>query len=204
MKILFEDENIIVCVKPVGVSSEEGMVLALSEITGCKIYTLHRLDTAVGGVMVYAKNRTSAAYLSREIAEKRLVKKYLAVISGELAEDSGEMCDLLFKDSRKNKSYVVSRERKGVKKARLTYEVLQKKGPLSLVSVTLDTGRSHQIRVQFSHRGASLFGDGKYGSKFNGNIGLFSHSLTFAHPVTKQKLTFSEIPDYAPFTEFEI
>lgn len=204
MKVLFEDESIIVCVKPVGISSEEGMVSALSEITGCNCFTLHRLDTAVGGVMVYAKTKNAAAFLSKEIAEKRFEKKYLAVVSGCLEETSGEMCDLLFKDSRKNKSYVVKRERKGVKKARLTYKVLQKKGDKSLVEVTLDTGRSHQIRVQFSHRKMALVGDGKYGSRVNSDIGLFSFSLTFVHPVTKKKMTFSEIPDYMPFSEFDI
>ncbi len=204
MKILFEDENIIVAVKPIGISSEEGMVSALSEITGGSIYTLHRLDTAVGGVMVYAKTKSAAAFLSREIAEKRLIKQYLAVVSGRLEENTGEMCDLLFKDSRKNKSFVVDRERKGVKKARLMYEVLQSREDKSLVKVTLDTGRSHQIRVQFSHRGMSLFGDGKYGSRYKGNIGLFSFSITFTHPITKEQMTFKEIPDHPPFTEFEI
>lgn len=204
MKILFEDENIIVSVKPIGISSEEGMVKALSEITGCKIYTLHRLDTAVGGVMVYAKTKSAAAFLSKEIAEKRFEKKYLAVVSGCPEENAGEMCDLLFKDSRKNKSFVVDRERKGVKKARLTYEVLQKNEQKSLVKITLDTGRSHQIRVQFSHRGMALSGDGKYGSRYKGNIGLFSHSLTFTHPTTKEQMTFKETPDHPPFTEFEI
>lgn len=202
MKILFEDENIIVPVKPIGISSEEGMTSALSELTGGSVFAVHRLDTAVGGVMVYAKTKPAAAHLSAQIADKKLIKQYLAVVEGTPDPKNGEMCDLLFKDSKRNKSFVVQRERKGVKKARLWYETLAEKDGMSLIKITLDTGRSHQIRVQFSHRKMPLWGDGKYGSRQKGNIALFSHSLTLLHPVTNEKVTFLAEPDTQPFTRF--
>ena len=166
IKILYEDNNIVFCVKPAGLSSEEGLPAALREQLACEIYTLHRLDTPVGGVMVYAKNKETAAKISKKIAGNSDFKKtYLAVCEGEPAEREGIMEDLLFKDSHKNKSFVVKKERKGVKKASLSYRVIaanEYKGKIcSLVSVELHTGRSHQIRVQFASRKHPLLGDGK-------------------------------------------
>lgn len=183
MEILFENENFVACVKDVGLSSEEDMVRLLKDITKSEIYTVHRLDTAVGGVMVYAKNKKWAAYLSSLIEKRELKKTYLAICEGVFSEKEGEMNDLLFKDSKRNKSFVVSRERKGVKKARLSYTVANETSAngknFSLAVVTLDTGRSHQIRVQFSSRKHPLVGDGKYGSKTNCSIALFSHKIAF-------------------------
>ena len=121
MKILFEDENIVVCIKQRGVVSQadstgkESMITLLSDITNSEIYPLHRLDREVGGVMVYAKNKKSAANISRQITDKTFKKEYIALVHGVPESDKGEMHDLLFKDSKKNKSYVVKRERKGVK-----------------------------------------------------------------------------------------
>lgn len=181
-EILYEDKNIVFCVKPVGASSETDMPEMLKNQLGGEIFTLHRLDNPVGGVMVYAKNKSAAAKISKKIAEHTdFEKTYLAVCEGELSEPEGQMEDLLFKDSRKNKSFVVSRERKGVKKARLSYRVLETaeyRGKMcSLVSVKLETGRSHQIRVQFASRKHPLLGDGKYGSSVNCPIALFSHKI---------------------------
>jgi len=182
MKILYEDANVVACVKPVGMSSEDDFPKELSTQLNSDIYPLHRLDTPVGGVMVYAKTKSAAAKYSKKIAENTdFTKTYVTVCEGVFEEQSGTMEDLLFKDSRKNKSFVVKKERKGVKKALLTYMVLgtAQYGDkvCSLVSITLKTGRSHQIRVQFASRKHPLLGDGKYGSKINGDIALFSYKI---------------------------
>ena len=158
------------------------------------VYPIHRLDRDVSGVMVYALTKKAAASLSKAVAENALEKVYLAVVHGVPAEKSGVYTDLLFKDSKKNKSYVVARERKGVRRAELSYEVLESRGDKTLVRVKLHTGRSHQIRVQFSSRKMPLFGDKKYGaSDGERQIALFSHSLTFPHPCGKI-MTFSAEP----------
>ncbi len=182
IEILYEDKNIVACVKPVGMSSEEDVPKALSEQLKSEIFTLHRLDTPVGGVMMYAKNKHSAAKFSKKIAENTdFTKTYLVICEGVFEEEEGVMEDLLFKDSRKNKSFVVTKERKSVKRAVLNYRVLGtgifKDAKCSLVEVTLKTGRSHQIRVQFASRKHPLLGDGKYGSKINCSIALFSHKI---------------------------
>ena len=197
MKILYNDPHIVVCIKPVGILSQadssgsESMISALSNMYGCEIHPLHRLDKGVSGVMVYAKTKLAAATLSRDIAKHRLKKEYLAVVQG-VPEESGEMVDLLFKDSKKNKSFVVKRARKGVKEAKLEYERLETDGQKSLVQVLLHTGRTHQIRVQFSSRKMSLLGDKKYGSTADyENIALMSYRLTFEHPKTKEKMIFT-------------
>jgi len=187
VEFLHIDRNIAVVIKPVGISSEgeEGMpgllkaALAQKGVS-CTVYPLHRLDTAVGGVMVFALNKTTAAKISADIAENKLKKEYLAVVHGSPAEKNGVFKDLLFKDSRKNKSFIVNRMRKGVKEASLEYEVLGEAEGLSLVRILLHTGRTHQIRVQFSGRKMPLFGDGKYGAKDNSDIALFSYRLTLS------------------------
>lgn len=197
MDILYSDDYIVVCVKPVGILSQAdssggmSMITELSKTCGCEIYPLHRLDKGVTGVMVYAKTKLAAGQLSRDIAEHRFKKEYLAVING-IPDEKGEMVDLLFKDSRKNKSFVVNRMRKGVKEAKLEFERLKTDGQKSLVRVLLHTGRTHQIRVQFSSRKMSLLGDKKYGSTADyENIALMSYRLTFDHPKTKEKMIFT-------------
>jgi len=182
IEILFEDNNLVFCVKPAGVSSEDEFPAMLKNELNCEIYTLHRLDKPVGGVMVYAKNKKTAAEINKKISEQSdFSKTYLTVCEGEFIEEAGVMDDLLFKDSQKNKSFVVKRERKGVRRAILCYRVLEKaefQGKIcSLVSVSLKTGRSHQIRVQFASRKHPLCGDRKYGSKYNCPIALFSHEI---------------------------
>ena len=201
MEILFEDKSVIVCIKPSGVLSQadikgsDNMITLLEEHTGGSIYPLHRLDREVGGVMVYAKTKSAAAILSRDIAEQKLKKEYIALVHGTPEFQNGIFEDLLFKDSRKNKSFVVKRERKGVKKASLEYEVLNEKEGLSVVQILLHTGRTHQIRVQFSSRKMPLAGDRKYGAKDEFlNIGLWSYRIGFTHPETKQSMVFSKEP----------
>ena len=163
MEILYSDSSIVACVKPVGVDSEGGMCNALKAELGGEIFAVHRLDMNVGGVMVYARNKKSAAELSRLIENGKMVKEYIAEVKGEVPE-TGDWEDLLWKDSKKNKVFVVKRERGGVKKARLEFKRLTC-GESSQVLVRLHTGRSHQIRVQFASRGFPLLGDHKYGAR---------------------------------------
>ncbi len=212
LNILYEDTDITVCVKPVGILSEDapdekGVIGLLSEKTGKKLHLLHRLDRNVGGVMVFANNPKTAAVMSKAIANGELRKEYILVCDGIPQEDSGEFKDLLFKDSRKNRSYVVNRMRKGVKDASLEYEVLKKSNGKALVQVILHTGRTHQIRVQFSSRKLCLTGDIKYGSKDRTNceIALHSYRIAFIHPTTNEQMTFRYNPDYEkyPFSLFK-
>ena len=200
MKIIFEDESIIVCIKPMGILSQadskggQSMITLLEEHTKGVIYPLHRLDKEVGGVMVYAKTKFAAAILSNDIAEQKFKKEYLALIHGK-PDEKGEMVDLLFKDSKKNKSFVVKKERRGVKKASLEYELINSNDELSVVKILLHTGRTHQIRVQFASRKMPLVADRKYGAKDEFNeIGLWSYRISFVHPKSKEAVSFCAEP----------
>ena len=180
MEILYSDADIAVCVKPVGLDSEKEVPAQLAELLGGEVFTLHRLDKNVGGVMVYARNKAAAARLSKAIQDGAMVKGYVAMVHGTPPE-SGDWEDLLFKDSRKNKVFVVKKQRAGVKAARLEFKTL-KTGEQSLVAIRLHTGRSHQIRAQFSSRGYPLVGDHKYGSRAQESAPmLFSCRITLPH-----------------------
>lgn len=194
MEILFSDRDIVLCVKPVGLDSEIQMPAALKETLGGEIYPVHRLDKNVGGVMVFARTQAAAASLSKAIQEGNLIKEYVALVHGNPPE-SGDWEDLLWKDSRKNKVFVVKRMRGGVKKARLEFTRLTS-GEESLVCVRLHTGRSHQIRVQFASRGYPLVGDHKYGARDNVPAPmLYSCKSTFPHK--GKLLEFEKLPDWA-------
>ena len=194
MEILFSDDDLIVCIKPVGLDSEHDMPQKLHEQLGGEVFTLHRLDQNVGGVMVYARNKQTAAHFSKMIQDGLLVKEYVALVHG-MPPETGDWEDLLFKDSRKNKVFVVDRQRAGVKKARLTYNRLVS-GERSLVRIRLYTGRSHQIRVQFSSRGYPLVGDRKYGAKDEYAAPmLYSCCLTF--PYKEETKIFEHLPNWA-------
>ena len=193
MEILFKDNDIAVCVKPVGLDSESEVPAKLIEILGGEIYPIHRLDKNVGGVMVFARNKKSAASLSKLVQEGQMVKEYFACVHGTPPkEDTWE--DLLWKDSSKNKVFVVKRQRAGVKKAKLEYRTLRS-GETSLVRIRLQTGRSHQIRVQFSSRGFPLVGDHKYGSRDEKTAPmLYSCCITFPWKGAERK--FESTPDW--------
>ena len=193
MTILYSDRDIAVCIKPVGLDSESEVPEQLRESLGGEVYPIHRLDKSVGGVMVYARTKQAAAALSKLIQEGRMVKEYIALVHGTPPE-CGDWEDLLWKDDKKNKVFVVKRNRGGVKKARLEYRLL-KSGDDSLVRVRLHTGRSHQIRVQFSSRGFPLVGDHKYGSRDTRTAPmLFSCCITF--PWKDDSLSFEAYPEW--------
>ena len=197
MEILYSDREIAVCVKPVGLDSEQQVPEALRAALGGEIYPIHRLDKNVGGVMVYAHTRSAAAALSRCVQDGSLVKEYVALVHGTPPE-KGDWQDLLWKDSAKNKVFVVKRERKGVKPARLEFTRLTA-GETSLVRIRLHTGRSHQIRVQFASRGYPLVGDHKYGSRDAQTAPmLFSCRLSF--PWKGETRTFQALPPWAKET----
>ena len=194
MEILYSDKALAVCVKPVGLDSEQEGPAALIQVLGGEIFPIHRLDKNVGGVMVYARTRQAAAALSKAVQEGSMVKEYVALVHGTPPE-TGDWEDLLFKDSVKNKVFVVKKERKGVKKARLGYRVLTS-GPDSLVRIRLHTGRSHQIRVQFASRGYPLAGDHKYGARDDLSAPmLFSCRVSF--PWQGSLRSYEALPDWA-------
>ena len=183
IEILEQTPGLVVCIKPVGVRAQgeapDALPALLAKQLGAGVYPVHRLDQAVGGLMVFARTGAMAAKLSQAMAEGTLQKEYLAVLGARPKDDSGELFDLLFHDRFKNKTYVVSKERKGVKKASLSYRVVAEADGLCLVHVRLHTGRTHQIRVQFASRGMPLVGDGKYGSRKNAAApALWSYALT--------------------------
>ena len=183
IEIVRQTPQLVVCVKPVGVraqgEAEADLPVLLRRQLGCEIYPVHRLDQAVGGVMVFAKTAPAAAKLSQAIAGGVLQKEYLAVLERAPEQAEGTLSDLLFHDRTKNKTYIATRQRKGVKEARLSYRVLEVQNGLCLVRIRLYTGRTHQIRVQFASRGMPLVGDGKYGSRKNAAApALWSYALT--------------------------
>ena len=194
MDILYSDKQIVVCIKPVGLDSEKDVPEALKDQLGGEIFPIHRLDQNVGGVMVFARTKQSAASLSKSVQEGSMVKEYVAMVHGTPPE-SGDWEDLLWKDSKRNKVFVVKRQRAGVKKARLEF-TRQTAGEESLVRIRLHTGRSHQIRVQFASRGFPLVGDHKYGSRDEKTAPmLFSCRITF--PYRGETRQFEAYPEWA-------
>lgn len=194
MTVLYSDRSVAAVIKPVGLDSENDVPQKLKEQLGGEIYPVHRLDKNVGGVMVYARTKQAAAELSRLIQAGKMNKEYLALVHGTPPQ-SGEWEDLLWKDPRKNKVYVVDRLRAGVKAAKLDFERLSG-GETSLVRVRLHTGRSHQIRVQFASRGFPLVGDHKYGSRAPEQAPrLFSCRISF--PYGEKEMVFEASPSWA-------
>ena len=201
MKIIYHDSDIAVCIKPAGVLSEgsaldgSSAVALIAQALGTdKVFPVHRLDRETYGLMVYALNERAASELSRAVAEHRLEKKYIALVIGKPDPDCGDMNDLLYYDRQRNKSFTVKKERKGVKSASLSYETLDfcEETGVSRVLVTLHTGRTHQIRVQFASRKLPLCGDRKYGApaKFGNSLKLASVFLAFPHPKSGERTEF--------------
>lgn len=192
INIIFESEKLLVVEKPVGFDSEKQMVEALKSQLSIDIFPIHRLDTIVGGVMLFGK--------VKEVCNIDFEKEYLAVITGRMENKKGELVDYLYHDKRSNKTFVVKKERNGVKKAILDYEVISEKEEFSLVKIKLQTGRTHQIRIQFAARKHPLVGDGKYGSKDNKcKCALWSYRIKLKN---KEFVLFP--PECYPFNQFNI
>lgn len=214
IKILFEDSHIIVAVKPCGMASQKDPtgkqdLLTLLNEKYKDVYLVHRLDTATGGVMVYARGKAAAAKLSEQVQDHEMFQKtYLVVLDKAPEEKEGELVDFLFHDKRQNKSFVVKSDRKGSKEAKLRYKVLSvdEEGH-ALVSVSLLTGRSHQIRVQFASRKTPVYGDGKYGSrcKMKG-FALWSKSVILKHPFSNKIIECEFFPsaETEPWNKFDL
>ncbi len=212
--LLYEDSEVLVIHKPVGFLSERhateaSVPVALAEHAkgDFPLTPITRLDRGVGGVMLLAKTKKAAAFLSERVADHTLFEKeYRAIVSGKIEEPEGEWHDLLFKDSAKNKTFVVKRMRRGVKEASLSYRVLEEAEidgrPVSLVAVRLHTGRTHQIRVQFSSRRHPLLGDGKYGGASGCPLALHAYSLSFPHPSGKRMSFSVPLPKETPWDAF--
>lgn len=197
MDIIYQDKDIIVCVKPPRVLStdEPGGVpdLIRQELgdPNANVRTVHRLDRTVSGLMVLARRSKAAAELSRQIREGKFQKEYVAVIHGSPAEDRGELRDLLLRNKQERKTYIVTETGKDVQEAILDYQVLMRTEDMSRVRIQLHTGRTHQIRVQFSGRGWPLVGDRKYGIPDEADeIALWSYRLAFKHPYSGKSMEF--------------
>ena len=213
-EIIYEDEYLIAVIKPYGISvsgSENSLEHLIKKYVGTDSYVamVHRLDAVVGGLMVFAKTPESAASLSKQIVNFEMKKEYFVIVQGLPEEKEGELRDFLFKDSKKGKSFVVKRARKGVKEAVLDYKTLasftdELNRDISLLRVKLKTGRTHQIRVQFSSRKHPVVGDGKYGSNINCDyIALWSCALSFRHPNSGAEMKFSvNPPELKPWNYF--
>lgn len=205
--VLYRDPSLLVCVKPAGVLSqpapgeEESLLSLLGAQEDCVLYPVHRLDRGVGGVMVCAKTSRAAAALSAAVQSRILEKIYLCVTRGRPQQPEAVLQDLLLHDRARNKSFVVTRKRSGVKEASLSYRVLAQNEDRTLLAVRLHTGRTHQIRVQFASRRLPLIGDGKYGGG-RGTLALWCASLDLRHPADGRPMAFFAPPEaeiWAPY-----
>lgn len=207
MDILYHDNSIAVCIKPARVLSTDepgGMPELVRATLGGDARSVHRLDRAVSGLIVLARTVPAASEISRQIRDGEFCKAYLAVVHGELPA-RGTLRDLLLRDKARKMTFVVETPGKGVQNAELNYVALGRGGGMSLARIHLITGRTHQIRCQFAARGFPLVGDRKYGTLTDGDceIALWSHSLSFFHPETGERLSFSAPPpDKYPWNVF--
>ena len=209
MEIIYEDPDVLVCIKPARVLSTDepgGLPGLVREALGdgkADVRTVHRLDRVVSGLMVLARNAKSASELSRQIREGTFQKEYLAVVHGAPAEPNGDLTDLLGRDKARKMTYVAKEPGKGIQEARLSYWSLNSRENLTRVRVRLHTGRTHQIRVQFASRGMPLVGERKYAEQNDPcEIALWSAHLGFAHPWTGKWMEFDkEPPRVYPWTE---
>ncbi len=212
LKVLFEDNHIIVVEKKPNIPSQADKTGDEDMLTMVKQYIketydkpgnvylglVHRLDRPVGGIMIFAKTSKAASRLSNQVREKVFKKKYLAVVDGKISQKQGTLEDYLYKDERNNTSKVVDKDKKNAKLAKLDYQILKynEVKDLSLLEINLHTGRHHQIRVQLANFGHSIFGDQKYGTRGKGKqIALWAYQLTIVHPITKEEMVFEDLPE---------
>lgn len=208
MEFIYVDESIAVCVKqPRVLSTDEpgGIPELVRQALGdeqADVRTVHRLDRVVSGLMVLARSAEAASELSRQIRDGKFEKEYLAVVHGSPAEENGTLKDLLLRNKQERKTYVVEEPAKGVQEAILHYQTLTKTENMSRVRIQLETGRTHQIRAQFSSRGLPLVGDRKYSLlEDDCEIALWSYRLAFSHPKTGEPMNFVlEPPENYPWT----
>lgn len=223
LKVIYEDNHIIVVIKPQNIPSQEDESKDKDLLTMVKEYIkvkenkpgnvfvglVHRLDRPTGGVMVFAKTSKAASRLTQEIQEGKLTKNYLAVVNGKPREKRSKLVNFLQKNARTNTVMVVPELTTGAKRAELNYEVVEEKEKVSLVKVELITGRSHQIRVQMKHIGCPIYGDVKYGGDKlakGHNLALWSYELKLVHPTTKENMTFKVYPpeELTPWNVFNL
>ena len=212
LKVIYEDNHIIVVEKKPNIPSQGDKTNDIDMLTIVKQYIkekynkpgevylglIHRLDRPVGGVMVFAKTSKAAARLSEQVRNKIFKKKYLTIVDGKMEKEKDSLEDYLLKNEKNNLSKVVNEKTKNAKQAKLDYEVLTYNDEinLSVLKINLHTGRHHQIRVQLSSRGHSIYGDQKYGTRGRGKqIALWAYSLTILHPISKEEMTFISIPE---------
>ncbi len=213
LKVIYEDNHIIVVEKPVNVPSQEDKTGDTDMLTIIKAYLkkkynkpgdvylglVHRLDRPTGGVMVFAKTSKAASRLSEQVRNKDFHKQYLCIVDGEMEENTGTFKDYLVKNERTNISRIANKNDKNAKEAILDYEVVKynEEIDLSVVKVNLHTGRHHQIRVQFASRNHSLCGDQKYGTRGRGKqLALWAYSLSIIHPITRERMNFFAEPEH--------
>lgn len=206
VEILYFDKDIVVCIKPARVLSTDepgGLPGLIRAAIGGDVRTVHRLDRVVSGVMVLARNAKAASEVSRQIREDQFQKEYLAVVHGKPQCDTGTLTDLLYRDKARRMTMVAQEPGKGVQEAILDYRVLGHSNGMSRVEIQLQTGRTHQIRVQFASRGMPLVGERKYATLEDPcEIALWSHKIGFTHPGTGEWVTFSKVPPLNyPWTE---
>lgn len=216
IKIIYEDTQLLAVVKPQGMPAQPDKTGDTDLLSELEAYTkqplglLHRLDRPVGGVMLFAKTKEAEAILAKDLQEHRLNKRYLTVLCGRLPKENDTLTDHLLKNARTNLSEVVSKDRKGAKKAVLSYtrlaEAETEMGLLSLAEIALQTGRHHQIRVQTAHAGTPIWGDKKYNKTFSKrgktDVALWSYRLEGIHPKTKEPFSFVALPEGEPFSLF--
>ncbi len=215
MEILYVDSQIVVCIKPAGTLCEDAPSGSLPRMlsqeilrrgeANADIFPVHRLDRDTTGVIAFARTKESAAALSRQITEGDFCKTYFAVVHGVPHKSEGRLCDLLYYDRKRGKSFVVERQRAGVKRAELEYSTLESRDGLSLLKIRLLTGRTHQIRVQFASRQHPLFGDRRYGAPKipEAELALVAKNLRFTHPKTGKALCFDcPVPQEVPWRYF--
>ena len=210
LTLLFRDKSLVVCVKPVGVSSESpGLPDLIRKQEGYPVFPVHRLDRTTGGACVLARSSSVCAGLQRLFQQDRVIKEYLAVVSGTPETESGSFSDLLYHDHRTNKTFVVDRMRRGVKDATCEWSTLHTvdlpEGRVTLLRVRLHSGRTHQIRIQFASRNMPLVGDRRYGSLIRSSApALWSARICFPHPLLEDKMidVASSPPDSFPWSCF--